>query len=130
MPRFTTLVLCATLGACPLAMAQVPQNGAGFFPPTPGNDPSLSRTLAPESYPGVVPAPGTVIATPVAPAPTPAQTAAASAPAPAPAADRAVAAEGDMDKSGAEARQAREATMRSPQPINGAFTGLTDERDR
>ncbi len=127
MPRFHTLVLCAALAIPALAMAQAPDSGTGFFRPTPGNDPSLNRTLPPQDYAGTVPNPAPARVAPVAP---PAAPVATVEPEPAPAAERAAAAEAQMDRSQAEARQAQENAMRAPPRINGAFTGLTDERDR
>jgi hypothetical protein len=106
----------------PSAQAEPPQ--AGFFPAKPAGDLSLFRTLPPEAY--QPPAP-------VAPA-APASPAAPQAPAPATAPLVVVVppgTESQADREEAIARRAREeAAARMPAPINGAFTGLTDERDR
>jgi hypothetical protein len=98
---------------------------AGFFAPKPAGDLSLFRTLPPEAY--QPPAPAAPAAAPTAPA-APAAPAAATAPlvvvVPS-------ATESQADREEAIARRAREeAAARMPAPINGAFTGLTDERDR
>ena len=130
MSRYPALALAALLGIAPLALAQAPQPQSGFFAPKPGDDPSLTRTLPPEDYP---PAPA-----PAAPVPAPAP---APAPIPAPppgmttttvttTGPQAAAVESQMDRAEDEARRAQEAAARAPQRINGAFTGLTDERDR
>src|SRR5262249_23584814 len=110
------------------ALAQLPQ--AGFFASKPVDDPSLSHTLAPEVYSAPAPAPAAPAAAPApaatlvaSPAPgAAAPVAAAAPPAPAPV-------ENQMDRSEAEARQAAQAIAATPH-INGAFNGLTDERDR
>jgi len=97
--------------------AQPPQ--AGFFSPKPPGDLSLYRTLPPEAY--QPPAPP---AAPAAPAPPAAATSPLVVVVP-------PNAESQADREEAIARRAREeAAARAPAPINGAFTGLTDERDR
>ena len=99
----------------PAPQAQVQPEQAGFFPPKPQGDLSLFRTLPPEAY--QPPAP------PAAPA-QPAATAPLVVVVP-------PTAESQADREEAVARRAREeAAARMPAPINGAFTGLTDERDR
>jgi len=100
--------------------AQPPQ--AGFFSPQPTGDLSLFRTLPPEAY--QPPAPPAAPAAPAQPAPSAATTAPLVVVVP-------PNAESQADREEAIARRAREeAAARGPAPINGAFTGLTDERDR
>jgi len=100
--------------------AQPPQ--AGFFSPKPPGDLSLYRTLPPEAY--QPPAPPAAPAAPAQPAPSAATTAPLVVVVP-------PNAESQADREEAIARRAREeAAARGPAPINGAFTGLTDERDR
>ena len=122
--RSSIVLLAAALPMAALAqlvpVPQAPQPAVGFFQPKPGDDLSLSRTLPPEAY------------QPPAPAPTASAPASAS---PAPAAAPLVvvvpaSGESQADRAEAEAERARAAAARMPQPINGAFTGLTDERDR
>jgi hypothetical protein len=123
MSRLVPLAIAVALGAAPLVLAQQP--GGGFFPAKP--DPALSRTLPPEDYPDTRPAPAAQPA-PVMSATTPPQpvtTTIVTARGP-----TASNVEEQMDRSEAEARRAQEAAARAPQPINGAFTGSTDERDR
>ena len=129
MRRLLPLVLCAALAAPALATAQ-----AGFFTPTPNNDPSLTRTLPPENYAPATTAPPApaapaASAAPAAPAQPPA-TGVSAETAAALAAEQTQGVEAQMDRSEAESRDARAAAARAPTPINGAFTGLTDERDR
>jgi hypothetical protein len=99
-----------------------PGGEAGFFPPKPAGDLSLFRTLPPEAYQPPAPV------APPAPASAPAAPAAPTAPLVVvvpPAVDN----QADLqDVRAARARE--EAAARMPAPINGAFTGLTDERDR
>ena len=105
------------------AAPQAAQQG-GFFAPTPGGDPSLFHTLPAEAYPEAQ-----------AQAPASAQRGAAAA-APStpplvvvvPESPSGVTAQ--LDRSQAEADQAAARMSRMPAPINGAFTGLTDEADR
>jgi hypothetical protein len=124
-------VLAVALAAASLsALAQQSNPGAqaqpaqaGFFPPKPGDDLSLMRTLPPEAYQPpapVSPAPAAAPAAPAVPA-TPAAPLVVVMP---------PNGETQADRAEAEARRAREAAARLPTPINGAFTGLTDERDR
>jgi hypothetical protein len=54
----------------------------------------------------------------------------ATPPAPVLPADQARAAEADLDRAQREALEAQERAKQQPAPINGAFTGLTSERDR
>jgi hypothetical protein len=97
---------------------------AGFFPPKPAGDLSLYRTLPPEAYQPPAPVPPAAPAAPSAP----------QAPAPATAPLVVVVppgTESQADREEAIALRAREeAAARMPAPINGAFSGLTDERDR
>lgn len=130
-PLHTALV-AATLATLPAAAQQSttpPGTGAGFFAPQPNGDPSLTHTLPPDAY-QPVPAPAAP-RPPAAPA-----TAAATAngaplvvvvPDPGAAARRT---EEQMDRAQEESDRARAATASQPPRINGAFTGLTDERDR
>ncbi|HEX6635708.1 MAG TPA: hypothetical protein VF038_17210 [Usitatibacter sp.] len=114
------------------------QAPVGPFPPQPGDDPSLYRTLPPEAYPdsanrqgssspsaanpgasaqGV---PGAAADAPAAPVRTPAPAVVVVVPdASAPAIPR------ELERAELEAEAAR-----TPAPINGAFTGETDERFR
>ncbi len=112
-----------------------PENGAddGFFRPQPGDDPSLFHTLPPEAY---RPPASASPATP--PGAAPARTrgsASSSAPAPvvvvvpdsyAAARSREI----EADRAQIEALRAHEQALPQPAPINGSFTGLTDERYR
>ena len=135
MSRYPTLALAALLGTATLALAQAPQPQSSFFAPKPGDDPSLTHTLPPETYPGaphaaapaptaaVVPAP---LAVPAPAAPPPGMTTTTVTTT----GHQPAAVESAMDRSEAEARRAQEAAARAPQRINGAFTGLTDEADR
>ena len=127
-PAFSALLAAALVAASASVVAQsnpagpAPQDATGFFPPKPGGDLSLSHTLPPEAYRPAAPVPAE------APAVPPAAPAASTAPlvvvVPA-------STEGQVDRAEGEARRAREeAATRAPAPINGAFTGLTDERDR
>jgi 2-oxoglutarate decarboxylase len=131
MSRYATLVLTAALGSATLALAQSPQPDSGFFPPKPGDDPSLTHTLPPDAYPpppapaAPLPAPTAAAPTPTPPTPMPQTTTTVTSSGPQVSAN----VENAMDRSEAEARNAAEATARAPH-INGAFTGLTDERDR
>jgi len=119
-------VLAAALAAAspPVPAQSNPAAQPGFFSPKPDGDLSLFRTLPPEAYQPPVPS------VPAAPAPP----AAPAAPLPAAAPLVVVVppgTESQADREEAIARRAREeAAARMPAPINGAFTGLTDERDR
>jgi len=106
--------------AAPQAQGQPGE--AGFFSPKPAGDLSLFRTLPPEAYqPPAPPAPPAAPAAPAQPAPASAPLVVVVPPN----------AESQADREEAIARRAREeAAARAPAPINGAFTGLTDERDR
>lgn len=123
--RFSIVLLAAALPVAALAQQipapQAPQPAVGFFQPKPGDDLSLSRTLPPEAY--QPPAPGPTASAPAAAAPAP-------APAAAPLVVVVPGGESQADRAEADAERARAAAARMPQPINGAFTGLTDERDR
>lgn len=128
----TRSILAALLAiAATAAVAQstpngnaTPQQPKGFFSTPPQSDPSLFRTLPPEAYEATPPGQA-----------APSQPAAAAAAA-ANGADRPLVVvvpeasntEAQLDRAQLEAQQAR--TNRAPAPINGAFTGLTDPRDR
>ena len=116
------------------AVAQLGQNppvspDTGFFRPTPNNDPSLTHPPVipptPVAQPAQVPMNQQPAAVPVY---VPVQV--ATPPAPVPPADQARAAEADLDRAQREALEAQERAKQQPAPINGAFTGLTSERDR
>lgn len=96
---------------------------SGFFAPTPGGDPSLFHTLPAEAYPEAR-----------AQAPASAQRNAPAAATTAPplvvVVPESSGVTAQLDRSQAEAEQAAARTSRMPAPINGAFTGLTDEADR
>jgi len=127
-PNTRPILAVALAIAATAAVAQATPNGnatppqpKGFFSTQPQSDPSLFRTLPPEAYET---------------APT-AQTAPAqAAAAPANRADRplvvvvpeAANPEAQLDRAQLEAQRAQ--ANRAPAPINGAFTGLTDPRDR
>jgi hypothetical protein len=119
------VLLCAAATA--FAQAQPAPNGApanvGPFPPQPGDDPSLFRTLPPEAY--VKPS-GTHPAAP--PAASNANPPAAPVVVVVP--DTHPAMQEQLERSRLEAEAARARMDQTPAPINGAFTGLTDERDR
>ena len=119
------------------AVAQLGQNptvgpDTGFFRPTPNNDPSLHAPVVapqPAAPPMAQSAQTQVIQQPV-PVYVPVQvTTPPAPPAPAPA-EQARAAEVELDRAQVEARVAEERAKQQPAPINGAFTGLTSERDR
>lgn len=110
--------------ATPAAPARQPSQ-PGFFPPTPGDDPSLFHTLPPEAY-----------AKPQGEQPS---ARAGSQPAPANAAApivvvvpdaNAEAHAAELERARIEAQQAADRMRQAPAPINGAFTGATDEADR
>lgn len=133
MPRLPLALIAAAL-ACAAGASHAQSNPAaatppdvGFFRPQPNDDPSLFRTLPPETYAPRSPARtaatnGTAPGAPAAsPAPTVLVVPAPYVPAPA---------EDQLDRAQLEAQRAQAALARQPAPINGAFTGLTDERDR
>jgi hypothetical protein len=140
MRRFA-LVLAALAAALPASAQQAPgTSGAdvGFFRPQANGDLSLTHTLPPEAYQSIPapPAP-TAPAAPIAPRPpTAPQAPAAATPATGAAPlvvvvpDTTRGTEDQMDRSREDAALANAAAARQPQRINGAFTGLTDERDR
>jgi hypothetical protein len=131
------------------AVAQLGQNppvgpDTGFFRPTPNNDPSIhAPVVAPQPAVPVVQPAMPVAQTAVA---QPAQAQSAQQPVTVPvyvpvqvATPPAVApvepgggpaAEADLDRAQREAQEAQERAKQQPAPINGAFTGLTSERDR
>ena len=94
----------------------------GFFPPTPGDDPSLFHTLPPEAY------------TPPSAVQQPAQANARPAPATPPLVvvvpDPEAQSRLQLERAQIEAQQATARMRQAPAPINGAFTGATDEADR
>ncbi len=128
------------LGAIVVSTAALAQSGQnqpagadnGFFRPTPGNDPSLHAPVVtapmvqteqprPPAQPVPVYVPVQVATPPAAPE--------VSVPE-AKAAQQAKAAEAELDRAQREAAEAQERARQQPAPINGAFTGLTSERDR
>lgn len=135
--------LAAALCLAGAAFAQsgttgVPQAPVGPFPPQPGDDPSLYRTLPPEAYPdsanaaasssgsasnraaGAQGATGASTANaPAAPVRTPSPPVVVVVP------DASAAIPRELERAQLEAEAAR-----TPPPINGAFTGETDERYR
>lgn len=119
-------LLFATVCAAGAAFAQAeaapsgaPQPQTGFFAPQSGGDPSLFHTLPPEVY---EPKPRPVQPDAAQPAATPPLIVVL----PDPNRDS----REQIDRTLLEAQQARLRTSRMPAPINGAFTGSTDERDR
>jgi len=123
------VLLCAAGTA--FAQAQPAPNAApahlGPFPPQPGDDPSLFRTLPPEAYvqPPPVAAAGTqATAAPQRNANPPASPVVVVVP------DTRDAMQEQLERARVEAEAARARMNPAPAPINGAFTGLTDERDR
>ena len=110
------------------ASAQLGQNSAvgpdnGFFRPTPGNDPSVHAPVA-AIAPVPVPQPQPVQEPAVVPVYVPVQ-----APTTTPQ-QQARAAEQDLDRAQREALDAEQRAKQQPAPINGAFTGNTDPRNR
>jgi hypothetical protein len=117
--------LCAAAGAHGQATTATPAQPSaqrGFFPPTPGDDPSLFHTLPPETY---AQPPG---------AQQGAQSAAQAAPSSAPIVvvvpEPNVESREQLERAQIEAQQAAARMRQAPAPINGAFTGATDEADR
>ena len=132
--RPSMLVFAALAVALPAAAQQAPRTTApdvGFFPPLPNGDVSLTHTLPAEAY-QPIPRPSAPAA-PQAPAPAPAPASVVPATSGAPIVvvvpEPARRTEDQMDRSREEAAIANAAAAREPH-INGAFTGLTDERDR
>lgn len=101
--------------------AQQAAQQSGFFAPAPGGDPSLFHTLPAEAYPE---------AQSQAAAQRNAAAAAPTAPPLVVVVPESAGATAQPDRSQAEADQAAARVSRIPAPINGAFTGLTDEADR
>ena len=95
----------------------------GFFRPTPGGDPSLTHPPAPPyTTLSTAPAPAPVLPTPaLVPVEVPVDPVAAAA---------ALAAERELNRAEREALEAQARARATPAPIPGAFTGLTNERDR
>jgi hypothetical protein len=127
MREIRLLFLFATICASGAALAQAtqPASGAarpqtGFFAPQPGGDPSLFHTLPPETY--AQPTRQPVQPRSAQPPATPALVVVVPEPN--------WEAREELDRAEAEAQQARARTSRAPAPINGAFTGSTDENDR
>jgi len=115
------------------ASAQIGQNPAvspdnGFFRPTPGNDPSLTHAPQAGVPPQVVVQPRLAGPFPPPAQPIPAQVnvpaAAAVVPSPAERADA------ETERAQREAEEVARRAAAAPPGINGAFTGLTNERDR
>ena len=138
-PLHTALVAAtlATLPALAQQTATPPGTATGFFAPQPNGDPSLTHTLPPEAYqpasapvaprPSAQPQAPSAPAAPVTGAPANGAPLVVVVPDPNAAARRT---EEQMDRAREEADRARAATANQPPHINGAFTGLTDERDR
>ncbi|HUI98590.1 MAG TPA: hypothetical protein VLY46_00060 [Usitatibacter sp.] len=128
MRELRPLLLFATLCAAGAALAQATPaaSGAaasqrGFFAPQPGDDPSLFHTLPPETY--------------AQPSSTPQQAQSGAQPAATPPLVVVVPEANPigrepLDRAALEAEQARARMSRAPAPINGAFTGNTDENHR
>ncbi len=120
---FLFAALCAAGAA--LAQAANPATSAmqpqtGFFAPRASDDPSLFHTLPPETY-----------QQPARSQPSQPNAQAAATPAlvvvvP----DPNGGGREPLDRAEVEAQQARARMSRAPAPINGAFTGSTDENDR
>ena len=119
-----------TLGAIVVstaASAQLGQNSSagpdnGFFRPTQGNDPSVHAPVTPAAPPAAIPQPQ------VQPATVPVYVPVAAAP---PEQQPARIAEQDLDRAQREALEIQQQRARQlPAPINGAFTGNTDPRNR
>lgn len=138
MPRFAIAVLLLAAGpalaqpnpaapAAPAAAAAA-ANPAGPFPPQPGGDPSLFRTLPADAYPQ--PAKPQPEGGSAASAPTPRAASTPPAPVVVVVPDTRAAMQDELDRARLEAEAARMRASQAPAPINGAFTGLTDERDR
>ena len=110
----------AVLFVATSASAQVAPQPAGpdngFFRPTPGNDPSLTRPAPPALQQPQ--------ATTVAPF------AVVEAPGPFLATESARVTEEQLDRAKREADEAQARAALAPAPITGAFTGSTSERDR
>ncbi|HSN22082.1 MAG TPA: hypothetical protein VLS49_15470 [Usitatibacter sp.] len=131
--RFPFLAAALFAAGAVLAQTSAPNRtppDVGPFPPQPGDDPSLLRTLPPEAYqPPAPPQPAPAQASAGVPA-----AAATAAPAPVivvvPDANRDAAAQEQLERARLEAEAARARMSTAPAPINGAFTGLTDERNR
>ena len=109
------------------ASAQLGPNPAvgpdnGFFRPTPGNDPSVHAPVA-ATTPGAVPQPQPQPQASAVPAYVPVQT-------PTTTQQQARTAEQDLDRAQREALEAQQRARQQPAPINGAFNGNTDPRDR
>ena len=92
----------------------------GFFRPTPGGDPSLTHPPAP---------PYTTLSSTRPALPTPAAVP-VEVPVDPVAAEAALAAERELNRAEREALEAQARARATPAPIPGAFTGLTNERDR
>ena len=132
---FLAAALCAagvasaqgTLAQPEVAQRQASQQQAtqqgGFFAPTPGGDPSLFHTLPAEAYPQAQ-------AQTSASAQGDAAAGAPSAPPLVVVVPESSGVTSQLDRSQAEADRAAARMSRMPAPINGAFTGLTDEADR
>ena len=111
----------AVLFVAASASAQVAQRPTGpdngFFRPTPGNDPSLTRPAPPVQQPQA--------ATTVAPIAVPVEV-----PVPFLATESARVTEDQLDRAKREADEAQARAALAPAPMTGAFTGQTSERDR
>jgi hypothetical protein len=138
-------IVVSTAASAQLGQGVVVGPDNGFFRPTPGNDPSIhapvlpsGATVGPSAQPMAqvqpqVPVPAQVQQVPAA-AIVPVQV--TTPPASAPTATvanpvaRTQAAESELDRAQREAEAAQQRARQQPAPINGAFTGLTDEKDR
>ena len=119
--------LCAAGAA--LAQATLPAAGGmqpqtGFFAPQPGDDPSLFHTLPPDTY--AQPGQQAPVQQPAQPGAQPAATRPLVVVVPDP--NRGM--REQLDRAAIEAQQARARMNQAPAPINGAFTGRTDENSR
>jgi|SRR5690348_16742226 hypothetical protein len=110
------------------ALAQLGQNSSagpdnGFFRPTPGNDPSVHAPVV-ATPPVPLPQPQPRPEPPVVPVYVPVQAPTATPQ------RQARAAEQELDRAQREALDAQQGARQQPAPINGAFTGNTDPRNR
>lgn len=109
-----TLLVAASASAQVAPPSVGPDNG--FFRPTPGNDPSLTR-------------PPAAVTAPPSPAPAP-LVVPVEVPVPYVTMESARVTEEQLDRAKREAEEAQARAARAPAPITGAFTGSTSERDR
>jgi len=123
LPFLVAALACAggahAQAVAPAAPLQ-PAAQSGFFAPTPGDDPSLFRTLPPEAYARPSDAQPPVQAPP----------ANATPPLVVVVPDPNLQTREQLERAQLEAQQAAARMRQAPAPINGAFTGATDEADR